>query len=102
MVFAPFIEESFFRGFLWFGIQTRLGNLGALLVTSAMFVLIHDNYWYHDGGVDWLVVANFFVVGLTFGWLRWRTGGTVVPMIAHAASNASVGWISVGLSAVLP
>jgi membrane protease YdiL (CAAX protease family) len=102
MIFAPVVEESFFRGFLWHGVQFRLGNVVALLVTTLMFFWIHDSYWYHDGSVDWREAVQCVAFGLIFGWLRWRSGGTTVPMIAHAAFNALTDAITVAISALLP
>jgi CAAX protease family protein len=102
MVFAPVVEECFFRGFLWRGVQFSIGNWGALLVTSALFVLIHDIYWYHDDSIDWFLLASYFADGLTLGWLRWRSGGTTVPMIAHTVVNTSLDAMTVAISAALP
>ncbi len=100
IIFAPAVEESFFRGFLWLGVQSRIGNWGALLVSSAMFVVPHDG-WYHDGGADWPMIADLFVSGLSFGWLRWRSGGSIAPMLAHALFNALEAPIAVMLAAVV-
>jgi membrane protease YdiL (CAAX protease family) len=98
VIFAPVLEESFFRGLLWVGVQSRLGNRGALLISSAMFVLAHD--FYDDSGVHWSYVADLFVSGLAFGWLRWRSGGTIAPMIAHAVFNALEAPIIIALTAL--
>jgi membrane protease YdiL (CAAX protease family) len=99
IVFAPMLEESFFRGLLWVGVQSRLGNWGALLISSAMFVLAHD--FYDDSGIYWDIVAVLYIFGLAVGWLRWRSGGTIAPMIAHASSNALQAPLAIAVSALV-
>jgi membrane protease YdiL (CAAX protease family) len=99
---ASFVEESFFRGFLWRGVQFRLGNAAAFLVTTLTFAAMHYNYWMRDGAVDPAAVVQYLVLSSIFGWLRWRSGGTIVPMIAHALDNAALRISVIVLSAVLP
>jgi len=49
-IYAPFVEETVYRGFLWRGLAaSRLGNLGAWLLTSLFFGAIHYDYYIQDG-----------------------------------------------------
>jgi membrane protease YdiL (CAAX protease family) len=32
-------------------------------------------------------IAHIFVIGLVFGWLRWRSGSTTLTLILHAFVN---------------
>ena len=96
------MEESFFRGFLWRGVQFRYGNLAAFLVTTLLFAAMHYKYWMRDGIVDPGSVVQYLVMASIFGALRWRSGGSVVPMIAHGISNASLNISVIVTSALIP
>jgi membrane protease YdiL (CAAX protease family) len=99
---ASFVEESFFRGFMWRGIEAYHGRLAALLVTSLLFAGMHYNYYMIDGAVDVPSVVQYLLFSFIFGWLRWRSGGTTAPIIAHAVSNASLQVLLVVASALVP
>jgi membrane protease YdiL (CAAX protease family) len=36
---------------------------------------------------QWFFVGEIFVLGLVFGWLRWRSGSTILTFALHAAVN---------------
>jgi hypothetical protein len=36
---------------------------------------------------QWFFVGEIFVLGLVFGWLRWRSGSTILTTLLHAAVN---------------
>jgi membrane protease YdiL (CAAX protease family) len=99
---APLVEESFFRGFLWRGLQLRLGNVGTLLLTSIVFAAMHYNYYIQDGVADPVSIVQYLVAGLVLGGLRWHSGGSTVPMIVHAVSNVWVSAQVVLLAALVP
>ncbi len=45
-IYAPIVEETVFRGFLWRGLAaSQLGNWGAWLLTSVFFVASHTVYY---------------------------------------------------------
>ena len=98
----PWSSKSFFRGFLWRGVEKRLGTWASLLITTLMFLMIHDGSLYANGVVNWSVVASLGATGLTFGWSRWRTGGTTAPMLAHAVLNMLLDWIVIAVALVKP
>ena len=66
-------EETLFRGAL----QPRFG----LLLTSLLFAVIHIQYGFLSPAT--LVI---FIIGLTFGWLRQRSG-LIACIAAHALYN---------------
>jgi membrane protease YdiL (CAAX protease family) len=99
---ASFVEESFFRGFLWRGVQFRFDNWAAFLLTTVLFAAMHYNYWMPDGVVDPASVVQYLVVSSILGALRWRSGGTTVPIIAHALDNAGLKIAVVVLSVFFP
>jgi membrane protease YdiL (CAAX protease family) len=76
--------------------------LTAFLVSTVLFAAMHYSYWMPGGVVSWPSVVQYLVSSAVFGWLRWRSGGTIVPMIAHALDNAGLRLSQVVLSALTP
>ncbi len=78
---AALSEEFFFRGFLFVGLsQSRLGNIGTVALTSALWAAIHVQY-------HMSTVAVILVYGLVLGYARLRTDSLVVPLAMHALTN---------------
>jgi membrane protease YdiL (CAAX protease family) len=102
IILSPFVEETFFRGFLWRGVQYRYGNLVAFLVTTLLFAAMHYSYWMPYGGFEFASLVQYLVASSIFGALRWRSGGTIVPMIAHGLDNAGLSILQIVLSAIIP
>lgn len=81
VVAAPLAEELVFRGFLFRGLAaSRVGVLGAILITSLVWALMHVQY-------SPFFIMHIFLIGLLFGWLRWRSGSTTLTLILHAIVN---------------
>jgi membrane protease YdiL (CAAX protease family) len=81
LVLAPFVEETFFRGFLLRGIsQSRLGEIGAVMVTAILWALLHTDR-------TWIGVIGIVIFGLLLGFVRVRTRSTAVPMGIHLVYN---------------
>lgn len=81
VIVAPVCEEIAFRGFLFRGLSmSRLGVPGAIVLTAAMWALMHVQY-------DWFVIAQIFLLGIFLGWLRWATGSTVLTIVLHFITN---------------
>lgn len=82
-IYAPIVEETVFRGFLWRGLAaSQLGNWGAWLLTSVFFAASHTVYYANPGGI--IVVA---ILGLMLGLVRWHTGSSTAGMITHCLFN---------------
>jgi membrane protease YdiL (CAAX protease family) len=89
-VFAPMVEEFFFRGFL-FGalrrIPLRVGErdlgpwVGALL-TAIVFGAAHLG----SAGLEYLVPLG--LLGFMLCLVRWRTGSLYPCIVLHSANNA--------------
>ena len=78
---APVVEEVVFRGFLLKGFTNSfMGRHGAVLVTSALWAVIHMQY-----EVAYLIAI--FVIGLVFGYARLLTNSLFIPMIMHSLMN---------------
>jgi len=90
VIVAPVGEEIVFRGFPFPGWSaSRLGVPGTIVVTALIFAIAHTQY-------DWFGAFQTFCIGALFGWLRWRSGSTVVPILLHITVN----FISTLLSAI--
>jgi membrane protease YdiL (CAAX protease family) len=80
---APLMEELLFRGFLFPGYaRSRLGPAGAIGLTSAGWAVMHVQY-------EAFYIVQIFVLGCVFGWLRWRSGSTLLTIILHAIVNTA-------------
>jgi uncharacterized protein len=83
---APVSEELLFRGFLFSGLaKSRLGVLGASLITTALWTLVH--------GYSLFGLIEVMAIGLYFCWLLVRTGSLWVTLFCHAVYNAVVGLV---------
>lgn len=99
---ASFVEESFFRGFVWRGVEAYHGRTAALLVTSLLFAAMHHNYYIINGAVDLPSVSQYLVLAFILGWIRRRSGGTTATIITHAVNNATLRTMVVVSSAFVP
>jgi uncharacterized protein len=81
VVAAPAGEEIFFRGFLFRGwVRSPRGAAIAIPIISVIFASLHVQYNIYG-------MLQILIVGLFFGWLRWRSGSTLLTMLCHAALN---------------
>jgi membrane protease YdiL (CAAX protease family) len=81
---APVIEEFSVRGFLYRGwSKSFLGPAGAILLSSALWTLLHVQY-------GWIDLAGVFLLGLLFGYWRYRSGSTWLTVIMHGSWNAVI------------
>jgi uncharacterized protein len=81
LIVAPVGEEIMFRGFLFRGWATSpLGVTVTIVVTSAIWAGIHVQY-------DWYGIVQVFCLGLLFGWVRARSGSTLLTIMMHATCN---------------
>ncbi|MBI2845775.1 MAG: CPBP family intramembrane metalloprotease [Chloroflexi bacterium] len=77
-VVGPFVEEVYFRGFLFAGLRGNWGTLLALLVSSALFAIFH---------ILPTTVPPIFVLGLFLGLLYHLSGSLWPSILMHAATN---------------
>jgi len=82
VLIAPLEEEILFRGFLFRGLAPKLGPMVTIVLTAAVWSVVHLQY-------DWFFVGEIFLLGLTFGWLRWWSGSLILTFLLHAANNGS-------------
>ena len=81
VLWGPFVEEVFFRGFLLAALAGPLGAMRAAVLSSAIFAAAHI-----------LVGAMIpiLITGLLLSWLYLRTRSIWPPFMMHAAQNLIV------------
>lgn len=75
---APVVEEIVYRGLLQRPLLGRLRAPAALVITAAVFALIHFRPVEYPG---------LFAAGLVFGLCAWRTGRLGMAIAAHVGFN---------------
>jgi membrane protease YdiL (CAAX protease family) len=83
---APFMEELFFRGFLYPVLARHLGVIVAVLLTALGFGLIHAPQL----GRAWGPVLVVFLVGLVLTITRALTKSVAAGMLIHVAYNGTL------------
>jgi len=82
VVLGPLQEELIFRGFLLTGMAPAIGTWPAIIVTAGVWAISHGQY-------EWFFVGEIFALGVLFGWIRCRSGSTIVPLILHVIVNGT-------------
>ncbi len=81
IIVAPAGEEIMFRGFLFRGwARSDRSAWPAIVAISILWAALHVQY-------DWAGVLQIFVIGLFLGWMRWRSGSTLLTFALHALFN---------------
>ena len=78
VLWGPFVEEVFFRGFFLGGLIAPLGAARAAVVSAAIFAVAH---------IEIGSMIPLFITGLALAWLYLRTRSIWPPIMAHAAQN---------------
>ena len=81
-VWAPVVEETFFRGALFRHLSGRWHFVVAGLLSGLIFAALHPQGL---GGIPVLMAAGF-----NFAMLRQWRGGLIAAMTAHALNNGTV------------
>lgn len=76
---APFGEELFFRGFLFFGLRQRWGWKWAIGISAALFALAH--------GMP-TVLLPVFLLGIIFALLTHLSGSIWPAIFFHTLNNS--------------
>ena len=79
-IFAPLVEEIFFRGFLFQGFRVRYGWKPAILLSSAVFAVAH---------LDPVVLIPTFILGCLLAYMYHRSNSIWPGIILHFLVNSS-------------
>lgn len=97
LIFSPWGEEIFFRGFLHEALNTTLNYNKAAVLDAVFFALIH---LFHHGivknskgviqffpvsGLLWVLLM--FVTAMVFAWLKKQSGSIYPAVVAHLVFN---------------
>ncbi len=86
MFFGPAWEELLFRGFLFPLLARSLGPWPGIIVTAIPFALLHgaQAQW------TWQNLVVIGLAGVTFGFVRYKTGSTIASAMVHAGYNLTL------------
>lgn len=77
-VFAPFFEEWLCRGIILRGLLKKVGPTWAIVISAAVFGLIHGNIWQ---------AIPAFLIGCILGYVYYKTGSLKLTMLMHCVNN---------------
>jgi membrane protease YdiL (CAAX protease family) len=93
---APVSEEIIFRGQMFAALaNSRVGRVGASVITSALWALMHMSE-------PWLSIGLIFVMGLVLSWLLLRYGSLTLTIILHGVWNGVYSLLIFGGLANMP
>lgn len=78
---GPFMEEIFFRGFVYGALRKKIGVLGGILASAAFFACVHVN------------TASFMPIlslGILLAYIYEKTGSLVSSITVHVMHNSSM------------
>ena len=78
VIAAPVFEEFIFRGLIFGGLRRSFGLWPAVLVSSALFAVMHPPQ----------SMIPVFILGASAALVYDRTRSLLAPMLAHAVYNA--------------
>ena len=82
LVWVPFVEETFFRGYLGRALSSALGIWPGILIQAVLFAL-QPVHWQQG----YLALVSIFGFGVLAGWLQHRFKNIWAPWGAHAFAN---------------
>ena len=77
---APLAEEFFYRGFLLQGLRRRLPDVGAVLISSALFALVH---------IQPIIYPGTFLLGVVAAIATLRTRRLGLAWAMHVGFNGA-------------
>jgi uncharacterized protein len=76
---GPFVEELFFRGFLYDAIRKRWGMPSAIILTSGFFAYVHESLF---------AFVPIFFLGVILAYLREKRGSLIPSITMHIIHNS--------------
>lgn len=81
ILFYPIYEEILFRGFLFKSLEiSKLGGIGAVIITSFFWSILHIQY-------NLFIIFVIFIAGVIFGMSRLKTNSLYLPITLHILQN---------------
>ena len=80
---APFMEEIFFRGFLYPALARWTGSVISIVITTCLFTLLHGAQL----GYSWAALVPIFIVGLVLTITRAVKDSVATTVIIHMTYN---------------
>ena len=77
-IFAPFFEEWLCRGIILRGLLKKVKPGWAIVISAAIFGLIHGNLWQ---------AIPAFIIGVILGYVYYKTGSLKLTMLMHCVNN---------------
>ena len=90
VVFAPAMEELFFRGLLLKAlvrVLTPLGAAGRARAVGVVLAVIIDGLLFGLAHGEWVQLAGLAFFGIVLATVSYRTGRLGMNMVAHATFN---------------
>jgi membrane protease YdiL (CAAX protease family) len=90
VVFAPAMEELFFRGLLLKGlvrVLTPLRAAGRARTAGVVLAVIADGLLFGLAHGEWVQLAGLAMFGIVLAGISYRTGRLGMNMVAHASFN---------------
>jgi membrane protease YdiL (CAAX protease family) len=78
-IFAPFVEETMFRGLLFHHLRQRWSWVVTAVIVSVIFAALHPQ--------GWVAVPALTAIAMVLAALREWRGSLIAPMAAHACNN---------------
>jgi membrane protease YdiL (CAAX protease family) len=78
-IFAPFMEETMFRGILFHHLRQRWSWVVSAAIVSVIFAMLHPQ--------GWVAVPALSAIAMVLAALREWRGSLIAPMAAHACNN---------------
>jgi membrane protease YdiL (CAAX protease family) len=97
-LFAPFVEEFFFRGLFLDWLKRAAGTATAVIVTALCFAVVHGHFVLHPGLQGVIYTVELTVAGLVLAWWVVATGSLRTSLATHAAYNVT----AIAFSILLP
>lgn len=84
VLLAPPVEETIFRGYIYPAIAKSWGVVVSVLITGALFGLLHG---FQLGGALWQI-ALLVIVGIIFTWIRATARTVMASYCMHVGYNS--------------
>lgn len=83
---APLVEELYFRGFMYPALARRLGAVLSVIITSALFAVIHASQLAHA----WAPLLLLLLVGTVLTTVRARANSVATTFLIHVGYNGTL------------